>query len=103
MNKYAKYVRATLDNRTLHEQLAEECSELSKASLKVIRAMGRNNNVTNLSPHQAMDNFNEEVQDLLAVLFLVADEEYVKALVNNMDDYWKWERWAKRLGYEDEQ
>ena len=38
MNKYAKFVRNTLSERELLEQLAEECNELAKATLKRIRA-----------------------------------------------------------------
>ena len=40
MNKYSEYVRDTLPDRDLLEQLAEECNELSKASLKLIRQSG---------------------------------------------------------------
>ena len=65
MNKYAKHIRATLDNRTQLEQWAEECSELSKASSKRIRAIGRSNNITPVSPEQALDNVREEIMDVL--------------------------------------
>ena len=99
MNKYAKHIRATLDNRTLHEQLAEECSELAQASLKVIRAMGRSNNVTPVSPGQAMDKFREEAMDVLLVLALLEGEEGINNMVYDIPYNPKLRRWAKRLGY----
>lgn len=46
MNKYAMYIRKVLSARDLAEQLAEECSELAKASLKMIRAGGMSANIT---------------------------------------------------------
>lgn len=46
MNKYAEYIMNTLTARELLEQLAEECNELSKASLKLIRALGLSENAT---------------------------------------------------------
>ena len=42
MNKYAEYVKNVLPARDLLEQLAEECNELSKASLKPIRGLKLN-------------------------------------------------------------
>lgn len=101
MNKYAKHIRATLDNRTLLEQLAEECSELSKASLKLIRAMGRNNNVTPVSPGQAMDNFREEVMDVLSVIAMIEGEDVINGMVDDIPYNPKLKRWAERLGYEE--
>ena len=99
MNKYAKHIRATLDNRTLHEQLAEECSELAQASLKVIRAMGRSNNVTPVSPGQAMDKFREEAMDVLLVLALLEGEDSINGMVDDIPYNPKLRRWAERLGY----
>ncbi len=99
MNKYAKHIRATLDNRTLHEQLAEECSELAQASLKVIRAMGRSNNVTPVSPGQAMDKFREEAMDVLLVLALLEGEDGINGMVDDIPYNPKLRRWAERLGY----
>ena len=101
MNKYATHIRATLDNRTLLEQLAEACSELSKASLKLIRAMGRNNNVTPVSPGQAMDNFREEIMDVLLVIALIEGEDAVDGMVYDIPHNPKLKRWAERLGYEE--
>ena len=99
MNKYAKHIRATLDTRTLHEKVAEECSELAQASLKVIRAMGRNNNVTPVSPGQAMDKFREEAMDVLLVLALLEGEDSINGMVDDIPYNPKLRRWAERLGY----
>ena len=98
MNKYAKYIRNKLSNQELLEQLAEECSELAKASLKMIRASGMSANITPITRREAYDNFIEEQNDVVSVLWvLTRDERYAY-----IDEYPKYERWAKRLGYEEE-
>ena len=97
MNKYAKFVRNTLSERELLEQLAEECNELSKASLKLIRANQMSENVTPTSRLEAWNNFVEEQQDVISVLWLLTRDENYKFI----DNYEKYERWAKRLGYEE--
>lgn len=97
MNKYAKYIRNKLSNQELLEQLAEECSELAKASLKMIRASGMSANITPITRREAYDNFIEEQNDVVSVLWvLTRDERYAY-----IDGYPKYERWAKRLGYKE--
>ena len=97
MNKYADYVRKTLPTRDLLEQLAEECNELAKTSLKLIRANEMSENVTPTSRLEAWNNFVEEQQDVISVLWLLTrDERYA-----HIDGYQKYERWAKRLGYKE--
>ncbi|MGM9580065.1 MAG: hypothetical protein ACI3U2_02365 [Anaerovibrio sp.] len=97
MNKYAMYIRQVLSERDLAEQLAEECSELAKASLKMIRAGGMSANITPTSRMDAMANFYEEQKDVVSVLWLLTmDERYAY-----IDDYPKFERWARRLGYKE--
>ena len=97
MNKYAKYIRNKLSNQELLEQLAEECSELAKASLKMIRAGGMSANITPTSRGDAYNNFEEEQKDVISVLWLLTmDERYAY-----IDGYPKYERWAKRLGYKE--
>ena len=97
MNKYAEYVKNTLPARDLLEQLAEECNELSKASLKLIRAIGASENATPTSRVEAYDNFIEEQKDVISVLWLLTRDENYKFI----DNYEKYVRWAKRLGYEE--
>ena len=97
MNKYAMYIRRELSARDLAEQLAEECSELAKASLKMIRAGGMSANITPITRREAYDNFVEEQKDVISVLWLLTmDERYAY-----IDGYPKYERWAKRLGYKE--
>ena len=97
MNKYAEYVKNTLPARDLLEQLAEECNELSKASLKLIRAIGASENPTPISKNEAYDNFIEEQNDVISVLWLLTGNERYAYI----DGYPKMERWAKRLGYKE--
>ena len=97
MNKYAEYVENTLPARDLLEQLAEECNELSKASLKLIRAIGDSENPTPIGQVEAYDNFIEEQQDVISVLWLLTRDENYKFI----DNYEKYVRWAKRLGYKE--
>ena len=95
MNKYAEYVKNTLPARDLLEQLAEECNELSKASLKLIRAIGDSKNPTPIGQIEAYDNFVEEQKDVVSVLWLLTNSDRYAYI----DGYPKYERWAKRLGY----
>lgn len=97
MNKYSEYVRGTLPDRDLLEQLAEECNELSKASLKLIRAIGLSKNATPTNRVEAYDNFIEEQKDVISVLWLLTGNERYAYI----DGYPKMERWAKRLGYKE--
>lgn len=97
MNKYAKFVRNTLSERELLEQLAEECNELAKATLKRIRAEKMSGNVTPTTKLEAWDNFIEEQKDVISVLWLLTRDENYKFI----DNYEKYERWAKRLGYKE--
>ena len=97
MNKYAEYVKNTLPARDLLEQLAEECNELAKASLKLIRANQMSENATPTSRAEAYDNFIEEQKDVISVLWLLTRNENYKFI----DNYEKYVRWAKRLGYEE--
>ena len=99
MNKYSEYVRDTLTDRDLLEQLAEECNELSKASLKLIRAHGLSENATPTSRVEAYDNFIEEQKDVISVLWLLTKDDNYKFI----DNYEKYARWSKRLGYREEQ
>lgn len=97
MNKYAKFVRNTLSERELLEQLAEECNELAKATLKRIRAEKMSSNVTPTAKLEAWDNFIEEQKDVISVLWLLTGNERYAYI----DGYPKIERWAKRLGYKE--
>lgn len=89
--EYAELLRHMLPKRDMLEQLAEECSELSKASLKLIRARHYSVNSTPLSVEQAEKDFHEEVMDVLSLIWLMGIH------TSPICKYWKYERWVKRL------
>ena len=97
MNKYAEYIMNTFTARELLEQLDDECSELSKASLKLTRAFELSENATPIDKIEAYDNFIEEQKDVISVLWLLTNSDRYAYI----DDDAKYERWAKRLGYEE--
>ena len=99
MNKYAKFIKATLDERELLEQLAEESAELAKASLKVIRARGLSNNITPMSYGQALSNLREEMADVLLLIAMITGEDVINGMVDDVPYSPKLRRWAERLGY----
>lgn len=86
------------DNLTIPEllcQLAEECSELSKASLKVRRTLVPESSPTPVTYEEAMENFKEEIADIrlvLLVLNIKLDDPDISAICGK-----KMARWAKRL------
>ena len=99
-NTHALYVQRNLPLRDKLEQVAEEASELAQAALKLIRAGGWSANATPTGEKTASDNFHEEVRDLMCVLRVTLSESKWQD-ITAIDDYAKFERWAKRLGYED--
>ena len=86
-------IRMNLSERDLLEQLAEECNELAKASLKLIRAKGMSRNWTPKTLHECEMELKEEILDVLGVL-KVMDK---LPPLNMIDKYEKLERWSKRL------
>ena len=107
---YRDYILDKLDERALLEQLAEEASELSQAALKLIRAKGLNNNNTPVREQEAMLSLALEYMDLLMVysMLLEKDRKILRITKANsilpekdMENYFKWNRWAERLGYEE--
>lgn len=57
-------IRKLITRPALYEQLAEECSELSQASLKMARII-RNENKTPVTIDEARENISEEYTDIL--------------------------------------
>ena len=109
---YRDYILNKLDERTLLEQLAEEASELSQAALKLIRAKGLNNNNTPIEKKEAILSLALEYMDLLMVYSMLLEKDRKILRVTkansispekNMENYFKWNRWAERLGYTEEQ
>lgn len=95
-NKYAKYVREKLDDRDLYGQLMEECGELIQVSNKINRASGWSNNTTPASKVELMEQHRTESADVISVLHLLRPDETAYGYI---DSYWKYQRWAERLGY----
>lgn len=82
------YVR--IPTAALYEQLAEECSELAHAALKMARVV-RKENPTPVTMNDAIKNVNEEYTDLK----LVADVIGLYAHDHILQQ--KIERWYKRI------
>ena len=95
MNHNAEIIKTYLDRRTMLEQLAEECTELAQASLKLIRAEGLSNNHTPITLEQADLNLKEEIQDVISVIKLLFPEDELN--LDNIDEYPKYARWVERL------
>ena len=91
MNEHIETIKTFLSERELLEQLAEECAELSQAALKAVRAKGYSTNWTPKSKDEAQADLIEEARDVMSVLYLLG------ILPNNVENYWKYQRWAVRL------
>ena len=76
------------------EQLAEECVELAKASLKLSRVM-RKENPTPVTVNDAFDNLVEEVGDI-RLLLQVLDFMYDGIDTQEIENY-KLQRWKNRV------
>ena len=76
------------------EQLAEECAELAKASLKLSRVM-RKENPTPVTVNAAFDNLVEEIGDV-RLLLSVTDFMYGGIDTQETEKY-KLQRWENRI------
>lgn len=76
------------------EQLAEECSELAHAALKLARIM-RNDNPTPVSKDEAYAKLNEEANDVVLCLeeLLTAGMYYESSAIKEI----KRQRWIERI------
>lgn len=101
MDKYLDYVLENTTERTLLEQLAEEASELTWSALKLIRAKGYSNNPTNIDDETATINLIEEIVDVTLLIGLVGAKIGILPPTADVTAA-RAERWAKRLGYEDD-
>lgn len=101
MNKYIAYIKAHATERDMWEMLAEESTELSHSALKVIRATKLSDSYTPVEADDSLKNVLEESMDVLLVMLVLGllEETETPSRVKN---YWKAERWAKRLGYQEE-
>ena len=88
--KYSNSISNKLSYITKLEALAEESSELTQASLKLIRAIG-NGNATPKTIEECKANLNEEIADILMVL------DVLEIALPNIQMNSKWERWYNRI------
>lgn len=86
------FVLQSVGRREILEQIAEEASELAQSALKVIRAEGISDNPTTVSASKAIEDFREELTDVIMCASAVVD---INSL--NWMDSPKWTRWKKRL------
>ncbi len=93
----AQRLKDKLPMRDILEQGAEECAELGKAMLKLIRTMDCSKNPTPAHPSEVLDNVYEEIQDVLCVLMVLLPEKKWDAMIDGTYTYYKLDRWNKRL------
>lgn len=87
-------VKILISKMDAYEALAEEASELSKASLKAISATKLNDNPTPISFDEAQDNLREEMRDVLSCLYVLGVKiPDVEELIMGPKSI----RWEKRL------
>ena len=84
------YIMSHTDTRTMLEQLAEEGAELSKAALKLIRALGLNGSPTPVTEAKATKELKEEVDDIVLTAYMYG------LSVTPPQDNPKVARWAQR-------
>ena len=83
-----------ISEAALLEQLAEECAELTQASLKLSRII-RKENPTPVTEQDAYQNFVEEVGDV-RLLLKIMDSSYDGIYTKDLEQY-KLQRWKKRI------
>lgn len=101
MDENETLIETSVDLRAKLEQVAEECGELTKACMKLIRAIG-NGNPCNVSEEEAIEAVIEEMSDLevaAGYLQMMLDERTdfdVRARMNAIADI-KIKRWQGRI------
>lgn len=88
-------IRKTVSKDDLLCQLAEECSELSKAALKLRRAITKTN-PTPVTYNQALEDLMEEAADVLLCLRVLPEVEE-NGYIIDIGIVEKAERWLNRL------
>ena len=102
MERDGTYIQYIRDNTLYKEQLAmlaEECTELAHAALKMRRVIDRSASPTPVSTRDAENHLREEVSDVLTCLLVIG--EYIDILEPSGSVrqiiYDKLERWHDRL------
>jgi hypothetical protein len=88
-------IRKTVSKDDLLCQLAEECSELSQAALKLRRAITKTN-PTPVTYNQALEDLMEEAADVLLCLRVLPEVEE-NGYIIDIGIAEKAERWLNRL------
>ena len=100
MKRIEDEIRKYIPKEELLCQLAEECAELSKASLK-LRRVYDGKNPTPISLEEARENFFEELADVMLLICLMTDDngEIEGIDIDDMDEIriYKLNRWVNRL------
>lgn len=78
-------IETSVDLRAKLEQVAEECGELTKACMKLIRAIG-NGNPCNVSKEEAINSVVEEISDVEVATY------YLKLMLQEHVNYDIWDR-----------
>jgi NTP pyrophosphatase (non-canonical NTP hydrolase) len=94
------YIADQLGTAELLCQLAEEAAELSKAALKLRRAI-TGFNPTPVTVDQARDNLVEEMADVYLCLDLLGFRSFENLCTTGEIEVKKLQRWAGRLGLEE--
>ena len=111
-DKYIQYITEKLDTRSLLEYFAKESSEITKAALETIcvTELAKNTNyppkvqekIVKEEKNKALENLAEKIIDLNMVYTILAKKEPLAKIVEDNKDMlnYKWEDWAKLLGYQ---
>lgn len=100
-HKYADYVSKKLTQQERLEALAEEASGLTRTSLKLIRAEGWSQNVINKDKNKITTTLFARFIRLQMVMRTLVSDDVWKMITDSVDGISDWERWSKRLGYEE--
>ena len=101
MDENETLIETSVDLRAKLEQVAEECGELTKACMKLIRAIG-NGNPCNISESDAIDSVVEEISDVEIAMYylkLTLQERVSYSVGDRIDEIAekKIERWQNRI------
>ena len=99
MNNRLRTIKNTLGENEVLCQLAEESAEMGQAALKLRRALD-GTNPTPKSVEECEKALIEEVADVSACLMVLWGEDGLNKLRVSVETQRKLERWAKRLGVE---
>ena len=84
-----KYIAKNLSEGERYAQLAKECNELGKASLKIRRVITQGASPTPVAIKDALDNLHEEIADVLVCCeVLPVDWTIIREIKQKKSDRW---------------